>query len=106
VIARIWRGETRAQDADAYLEVLRRTGVPDYRGTPGNRDVVVLRRVSGERAEFLILTLWDSLEAVRGFVGPDADVDTARYYAEDRGFLLDFPDKAEHWELAARGDST
>lgn len=100
MIARIWRGETKAADADTYLEVLRRTGVPDYRATPGNRDVLVLRRVRGDRAEFLIITLWESRAAIAAFAGPD--IDAARYYPEDDQYLLEFADEVEHWELAAR----
>jgi heme-degrading monooxygenase HmoA len=104
VIARIWRGETRAADADEYMEVLRRTGVPDYRATPGNRDVIVLRRVRGDRAEFLLITLWDSRDAIAAFAGPDIDV--ARYYPEDQQYLLEFAEQVEHWELVAREPAT
>jgi heme-degrading monooxygenase HmoA len=98
VIARIWRGETRAADADTYLEYIRQTGVADYRATPGNRDVVVLHRVNGDRAEFLILTLWESRDAIVAFAG--ADIDRARYYPEDQKYLLSFPEKVEHYEVA------
>jgi heme-degrading monooxygenase HmoA len=100
VIARIWRGETLAEKADAYLEVLHRTGVPDYRATPGNRAVFVFRRKLGDRCEFLLLTLWDSRDAIAAFSGPDIEV--ARYYPEDQEYLLGFPETVEHWELTAR----
>jgi len=100
VIARIWRGETRAADADAYMEILNRTGVADYRATPGNREVIVLRRVRGDRAEFLLITLWDSREAIAAFAGDD--IDAARYYPEDEKYLVSAPEQVEHWELAAR----
>jgi heme-degrading monooxygenase HmoA len=97
MIARIWRGETRAADADAYLEVLRRTGVNDYRSTPGNREVLLLRRTRGDVAEFLILTLWESREAIAAFAGPE--IETARYYPEDEQFLLRFAEEVEHWDV-------
>ncbi len=98
MIARMWRGETRAADADDYLEYLHRTGVADYRATPGNRDVIVLHRVRGDRAEFLLVTLWDSRDAIAAFAGPD--IDKARYYPGDQQYLLSFPEKVEHWEVA------
>ena len=98
-IARIWRGETLAEKADAYLEVLRRTGIADYRATPGNRAVFIFRRRRGDRCEFLVLTLWDSRDAIAAFAG--ADIDVARYYPEDEDYLLGFAEQVEHWELAA-----
>jgi len=102
VIARFWRGETRAADADEYLEVLRRTGVADYQGTPGNRDVLILRRLRGDVAEFLIVTLWDSRDAIAAFAG--SDIETARYYPEDEKYLLRFEEKVEHWDVVASAD--
>jgi heme-degrading monooxygenase HmoA len=73
VIARIWRGATAADRADDYVEYLDRTGVSEYRATPGNRGVLVLRRTEGDRSEFTLLSLWDSMEAVRAFVGEDPE---------------------------------
>ena len=37
MIARIWRGWTRQEDADDYVAYLRETGEPVSRGTPGNQ---------------------------------------------------------------------
>jgi DNA primase len=48
MIARIWRGITLAEKADAYIARLNETGLRDYANTPGNRGVTVLRRVQGE----------------------------------------------------------
>ena len=56
MIARTWRGWTTAADADRYVEYLLQTGVKEYRETPGNRGVYMLRRISGDRAEFLLVT--------------------------------------------------
>jgi antibiotic biosynthesis monooxygenase (ABM) superfamily enzyme len=69
LIARLWRGETRAEDADAYLAYLQETGLPAYAATPGNRGVHVLRRLQGDRAEFLLVSSWDSLDAIRALPG-------------------------------------
>jgi heme-degrading monooxygenase HmoA len=100
MIARIWRGATRAADAERYLDYLDRTGLRDYRATPGNRGVFVLRRLREERAEFLLLTLWESFDAIATFAGEE--IDKARYYPEDRAFLLELDPKVEHYELVRR----
>jgi len=60
MIARIWTGQTRAGDAEAYASYTARTGFPDYRSTPGNRGVLTLRMVEGDPATFTVITLWDS----------------------------------------------
>ena len=97
MIARIWHGVTTAAKADEYLDYLNRTGVPDYQATQGNRGVYVLRRTEGARAHFLTLSFWDSMEAIKGFAGPDPGI--ARYYPEDEEFLLDFEPTVEHYEV-------
>jgi len=97
MIARIWHGVTPASKADAYLNLLYRTGVPDYRGVQGNQGVYILRRMEGDKAHFLTLTFWDSLDSVRGFAGDDFE--KAKYYQEDREYLLEFEPNVTHYEV-------
>lgn len=100
MIARLWRGETRRQDADAYQQVLEATGVRDYRATPGNCGVWLLRRdVDAGRTEFALLTLWDRRDSIRAFAGDPIDI--ARYYDADRDYLLDFRRTVEHFDVAS-----
>jgi len=99
MIARIWHGTTTAANAGAYLDYLNRTGIPDYRATQGNRGAVVLRRIEGDEAHFLTLSLWDSLEAIKQFAGEDYE--RARYYPEDKEFLLEFEPAVRHYEYFA-----
>jgi len=98
MIARIWRGVTPEAKADAYLEYLKATGVKEYRETEGNREVLILRRTRDERAEFLIVTLWDSTEAIREFTGTD-HIEKAVYYPEDWEYLLAFEPEVAHYEV-------
>jgi heme-degrading monooxygenase HmoA len=93
-IARLWEGSTRAADADRYLESLRRTGLADYARTAGNRGVLALRSVGVERADFLLLTLWESEAAIRGFAGEP--IDRARFYPEDDAFLVRRQETVRH----------
>ena len=97
MIARTWAGATRAADADAYLDYLHATGFPEYQATPGNRGVLALRRVAGDRAEFLLLTLWDSEEAIRRFAGDD--IGRAVFYPEDERFLIERDERVQHYEV-------
>ena len=97
MIARTWKGAVRASDGDAYADYMRETGVAGYAATPGNRGVWMLRRTDGERAEFLMFTLWDSLEAVKGFAGEDYE--TAVFYPEDDRFLVERDLTCSHYEV-------
>jgi len=99
MIARIWKGAVRVADGNAYTEYMRETGVAGYAATPGNRGVWMLRREIGDRAEFVMVTLWDSLEAVRAFAGED--VEAAVFYPEDDRFLIERDLRASHYEVVA-----
>lgn len=97
MIARSWHGRVAAAQADAYHAYLLRTGLGDYASTPGNRGVQVLRRTEGEITHFLLITLWDSLDAIRAFAGPDYE--RARYYPEDDDYLLEKEPFVTHYEV-------
>ena len=95
-ITRIWHGRTRATDADDYLRFLEASGVMDYRATPGNLGVRILRRLEGDICHFWTVTEWDGLESIKRFAGEN--VETPRYYLEDERFLLEFEPAVIHCE--------
>lgn len=97
MIARIWHGETPADKAVDYLSFLRRTGITDYRSTPGNLAAYILRHVDHDKAHFLTLTLWESIDAIKRFAGEEFE--RARYYPEDKEFLIEFEPNVRHYEL-------
>ena len=103
MIARIWHGITTAAKADAYLDYLNQTGVPDYQETAGNRGVYVLRRIEGDVAHFTLISLWDSMAAIEQFAGPEPE--QARYYPEDKEFPLEFEPTVSHYEVLVRPES-
>lgn len=98
MIARTWLGRTDAGDVDNYLEYLKETGARDCLRTPGNRGVMVLRSVNAGEARFLFISFWESMEVIRAFAGDE--LGRARYYVEDRKYLLDFPSTVDHFEVA------
>lgn len=98
MIARIWHGMTSGAKADKYTDFLNARAIPDFRSTAGNLGVHILRRDDGDRTHFITLTFWASLETIKGFAGDP--VDRAKYYPEDKDFLLEFEPKVQHWEVA------
>ena len=87
MIARTWQGRVPAAKAAAYSDYLLQTGVRDYQSTPGNRGVLLQRRIEGDVAHFVITTLWDSVDSIKTFAGEQYE--RARYYPEDDEYLLE-----------------
>lgn len=100
MICRIWHGRTPRAKADAYAAFLRERAIPDYRSVAGNLDVSILRRDDGEVTHFLTVTTWESEDAIRAFAG--SDLLKAKYYPEDREFLLEFEPEVQHFVVSAR----
>ena len=99
MIARSWHGRVPESKADAYYAYLLRTGLSDYASTPGNRGVRVLRRTSNGVTEYLLTTLWDSIDAIKAFAGEDYE--NAVFYPEDDGFLVERDLRVRHYEVAS-----
>jgi antibiotic biosynthesis monooxygenase (ABM) superfamily enzyme len=97
MIARVWRGATRAEDADAYAAYVEKTGLESARALPGNRGTLILRRVDGDRAEFETILLFDSLDDIHAFAGED--IETAVLYPEDDEYLVDRDVVVRHFDV-------
>ncbi|MFP2902647.1 alpha/beta fold hydrolase [Corallococcus sp. 4LFB] len=97
MLARTWRGVTKAEDADAYLTYLHQTGLTHYRRTPGNLAAYCLRKVADGRAEFLLVTLWESMDAVKRFAGDTPE--RAIFFPEDDRYLIDRDLHVTHYEV-------
>jgi heme-degrading monooxygenase HmoA len=96
VTTRVWHGKTHVMHADEYLEILIRTGVSDYKKTPGNLSCQVWRRIEGEVCHFWTVTGWDNIESVKKFAGEDFE--KAKYYPDDSRYLLEFEPTVIHCE--------
>lgn len=98
MIARTWRGSTSSKDATRYIEYMERTGLKEYRETEGNLGVLVLRRANNDaETEFLFVSFWESIDAVRRFAGEDYA--TAVFYPEDDAFLIDRDLHVDHYDV-------
>jgi hypothetical protein len=58
---------------------------------------MLLRRVQGDRVHFLLISLWDSREAIERYAGPD--IEQARYFPYDRECRLESEPNVEHYEV-------
>ncbi len=101
MIARIWRGEATPAKAADYQRHFTDHVAPHLKALDGQRGAYLLRREHTGKVEFLALTLWDSIENVRAFTGPDPDV--AIVEPEGRAALARYDDFAMHYEIAYDG---
>ena len=101
MIVRLWRGEAATPaKARAYFEHVTGTVFPALKALAGHVDAWLLRREVGTKTEFLAMTLWTSLEAIKAFSG--GDIDVAIVEPEGRAALSDFDGFARHYEVAFR----
>jgi heme-degrading monooxygenase HmoA len=97
MIARHWRGWTAPQNADAYQELLSGTVLPGLKKISGYRGGYVLRRDVAEEVEFVVVNLFDSIEAIRQFAGPDNTVE--QFEPEAKRLLARVEPIAVHYEV-------
>jgi heme-degrading monooxygenase HmoA len=97
VIARIWRGVVRTEDAAEYVDYVRQTGIEHYRSTPGNLGAWTLHRALNDLTEIVTFSLWENVAAVRAFAGDDPS--RAVYHPEDDRFLVERSSTVEHYEV-------
>ncbi|HWP82225.1 MAG TPA: antibiotic biosynthesis monooxygenase [Bacteroidota bacterium] len=102
MIIRMWHGRVPSSKAAAYREFTNNRAIPDYQSIPGNISVYVLERADGDVTHFMTLTFWESLESIRKFAGED--VEKAKYYPEDKDFLLEFEPKVVHYKVVGQSD--
>jgi hypothetical protein len=97
MIARHWQGRVPAEKAGEYLRLMKEVGLADYRSTAGNRGAWCLHRREAEVVHVEMFTLWEDLEAIRGFAGDE--LTKAKYYEFDPDFLLEMEPEVEHLEV-------
>ncbi|HEY7790796.1 MAG TPA: antibiotic biosynthesis monooxygenase [Vicinamibacterales bacterium] len=97
MVARVWKGVTRPGDADKYLTHLKNRIFPEMRNLEGHADAWVLRRPVGDGMEFIVMTLWQSREAIRAFAGEDIGV--AVVPPDAQALLASWDPHATHYDV-------
>ena len=97
MIARLWRGWTSIENADAYEKLLREQVLPGLRQIDGYRGGYILRQEGNGEVEFAVMNLFESLEAVRAFAGPDYSIPV--FEPEARHLLSKVEPLARHYEV-------
>ena len=99
MIARIWHGRARPEHADSYEALLKPEVLPGIGKVEGYKGSYLMRREVGDEVEFITIILWDSIDAVRAFAGPDYE--TSIIPEERRKYLSQHDAKAAHYEIVS-----
>jgi heme-degrading monooxygenase HmoA len=96
MITRLWHGWTSRENADRYQSLLESDLLPAIHRIEGYAGAQVLRRDAGDEVEFITLTFFDSMDAVRAFAGDDFE--RAVVPEEARKLLSHFDQRSAHYE--------
>lgn len=96
MIIRSWRGRADPKKASAYPDHFRRNVLPELRGIMGFKGAQLLRHDRPGEVEYLVLTRWQSMDAIRAFAGQD--VSQAVVEPEAAAALLSFDKTVTHYE--------
>jgi heme-degrading monooxygenase HmoA len=97
MIGRLWHGVTTRENAGKYEDLLRSEVLPGIHRVDGYSGAWLLRREVPEGVEFVTLTIFESLDAVRRFAGED--VEAAVVPEAARKFLAHFDTRSVHYTI-------
>jgi len=93
----MWRGSAIHERADDYVKHLQQSVIPELRRIDGFRGIYLLRRSSSDDVEFVVLTLWESMDAIRKFAGENPEVAVVAPAA--RELFRRYDAEVQHFEI-------
>ncbi|HET9417749.1 MAG TPA: hypothetical protein VFO30_00275 [Chthoniobacterales bacterium] len=100
MIARIWHGWTKREDAQTYETMLRDEIFPGIaaRKINGYRGAELFINEDGEEVEFVTLLRFDSMAAVKEFAGTDEGKPVI--YPKAEALLMRMDERSRHYRVA------
>ena len=97
MISRQWRGLAKQSQADKYIGHLRHETFPKLEEIPGFVTASILRRTVPGGVEFLIVSIWESIDAIEGFAG--TDVETAVVPPNVQEMMVEYDNRVRHYQI-------
>ena len=97
MISRQWRGLAKPDCSQAYVDHLHMETFPAIATLPGFLRASILRRALAEGVEFLVVTEWANLHAIRQFAGDNVEV--AVVPPAVREMMLEYDQTVRHYEI-------
>lgn len=95
-ITRIWHGIIKSEDVEEYKKYVEETGIKNYLSCEGNISAKILLRFEDNICHITTVSEWISIDCIKRFAGEDFE--KARYFDEDKRFLLEFEEFVKHYE--------
>lgn len=96
MITRVWHGSTKTADAEIYRQYVMDTGIIEFTETKGNLGSQIWQQEEGDITHVYAVSWWEDYESIKAFAGEDFTV--AKYYEEDKMYLLEFEPHVQHYE--------
>ena len=96
-IARIWQGRTTDARADEYEKYLYEEGIKIFARIEGNLGAQMMRHSKDGITEFITISYWENLEAIKNFAGDD--IEKPHHLPKDKDYLLELPATVKNCEL-------
>lgn len=100
MILRAWKGIAKPDQADRYAEHLKSVTFPEVAKIRGFLRGTVTRRFVEQGVEFLVVTEWESEQAIKEFAGDDAEL--AVVPGNVQAMMVSFDHYATHYEIVHR----
>lgn len=97
MISRHWKGVAKPEEADHYIHHLQNDTFPKLARIGGFIRASVLRRSTVQGTEFLVVTTWQSIEAIRQFAGESVHI--AVVPPEVQAMMVDYDREVAHYEI-------
>ncbi|HEV8507638.1 MAG TPA: antibiotic biosynthesis monooxygenase [Chitinophagaceae bacterium] len=96
MIVRTWHGRTKTTDAKTYRQFVIDTGITEYTSVEGNLGAQIWQRKEGDITHIWTVSWWKDLESIKAFAGDE--IEKAKYYEDDKKYLLEFEPTVVHYE--------
>ena len=100
MISRQWRGLAKSSHADRYVEHLRAETFPRWKRFRGLSAASILRRSVPTGVEFLVVTTWESIDAIHSFAG--TDVETAVVPPRVQEMMVEYDNRVRHYQIVTQ----
>lgn len=97
MISRQWTGLCMPSFANDYIEHLKTETFPHLHTLNGFIRAEILKRGTAQGVEFLVITVWDSIDAIKLFAGPSPEVAVVPKAVKNMMIKYDF--EVRHYEI-------
>jgi len=99
MVARIWKGYTSFENADAYEDFLKTEFMPavEKKNIPGYKKFQLLRKEDKDEVSFITIMWFENIEQIKAFAGEDYE--KAVVHPTAQALLRRYDSHSGHFEL-------